>query len=360
MTSEPQTMKAAVLYGVADLRLEAVAIPQAAPGELLLAVETVGICGTDATEFRNGPKQFPLDRRHPVTGHQGPLIPGHEFSGRVTGIGADVEGFAEGDLVASAGSTGCGVCDSCRAGRTSRCERYWAVGLHSNGALAEYCTVPANACVVVGAPLTPDAAALAQPMSIAVHALRRGLIEGGERVLVVGAGGIGAFVTYAAAAAGCIVTTVDLDQDRLDIAAAMGARKTILAGADSDLTGLDADVVLEITGSEPGLRTALAGLGRGGRLVAVGFQKHPVTIDLAEVTTAEQELVGTNRIDAGIDLPEATRLLVTRELPWSDVAPVVLPLDDVERALMAMAAGEKGPIKTLFSPQAAGSRPSQM
>ena len=198
--------------------------------------------------------------------------------------------------------------------------------------------------------LTPDAAALAQPMSIAVHALRRGLVEGGEKVLVVGAGGIGAFVTHAAAAAGCIVTTVDLDQDRLDIAAALGARETTLAGADFDLAGLYADLVFEITGSEAGLRTALAGLGRGGRLVAVGFQKHPVGIDLAEVTTAEQELVGTNRIDAGIDLPEAIRLLATRELPWNDVAPVVFPLDDAEKALESMAAGEKGPIKTLFSP----------
>jgi (R,R)-butanediol dehydrogenase/meso-butanediol dehydrogenase/diacetyl reductase len=226
--------------------------------------------------------------------------------------------------------------------------------------LAVFCTVPAAACLAVGTRLTPDAAALAQPMSIAVHGLRRGLVEGGERVLVVGVGGIGAFVTYAAAAAGCSVTSVDLDQDRLDIAAALGARETILAGLDFDLTGLGADVVFEITGSEPGLRTALAGLGPGGRLVAVGFQKHPVDIDLAEVTTAEQELVGTNRIDAGLDLPEAIRLLAARKLPWSDVAPVVLPLTEVQAALESMAAGDKSPIKTLFSPGADGSRPSRM
>jgi (R,R)-butanediol dehydrogenase/meso-butanediol dehydrogenase/diacetyl reductase len=345
---------------MADLRLEEVAIPEAGPGELLLAVETVGICGTDASEYAHGPKQFPLERGHSVTGHLGPLIPGHEFSGRVTAIGADVAGFAEGDLVASAGSTGCGVCDFCRAGRPSRCERYWAVGLHRNGALAAYCTVPATACVSVGTRLTPDAAALAQPMSIAVHALRRGRVEGGERVLVVGAGGIGAFVTYAAAAAGCKVTSVDLDQDRLDIAATLGARETVLAGLELDMTGLGADVVFEITGSEPGLRTALAGLGPGGRLVAVGFQKQLLETDFAELTASEQEWIGTNRIDPLTDLPEAIELLASRRQPWSDVAPLVLPLDQGEGALRSMSNGEKGPIKTLISPRAEESRQSQM
>ena len=353
-------MKAMVLYGVADLRLEEVAIPEAGPGELLLAVETVGICGTDAAEYSNGPKQFPLDRRHPVTGHYGPLIPGHEFSGRVTGIGAGVDGFAEGDLVASAGSTGCGKCDFCRSERTSRCAEYWAVGLHRDGALAEFCTVPAFACQTVDDQLSVDAVALAQPMSIAVHALRRGRVEPRDEVLVVGAGGIGVFVTYAAAALGCNVTSVDLDQDRLDIAATLGARGTVLARPEADLTGLDADVVFEITGSEPGLRTALAGLGPGGRLVAVGFQKHPVGIDLAEVTTAEQELVGTNRIDPPTDLPEAIRLLAAREGPWDDVAPEVLPLDGVESALRSMSTGEKTPIKILFSPGSDSARPSRM
>ena len=360
MTSEQPKMRAAVFHGVADIRLEEVATPEAGPGELLIAVETVGICGTDASEYAHGPKQFPLDRRHPVTGHHGPLIPGHEFSGRVAGIGPGVEGFAEGDLVASAGSTGCGSCGFCRKGRTSRCARYWAVGLHRDGALAEFCTVPATACLTVGAMLTADAAVLAQPMSIAVHALRRGRVDGGEIVLVIGAGGIGAFVTYAAVAAGCRVTSADLDQDRLDVASALGARDTILAGTGSERDGMEADVVFEITGTEPGLRAARAGLGPGGRLVAVGFQKHPLEIDLGGMTGSEQELVGTNGIDPETDLPEAIRLLAARDLPWSDVAPTVLPLEEIEGALRSMAGGEQAPIKTLLSPRTTQTRPSKM
>jgi (R,R)-butanediol dehydrogenase/meso-butanediol dehydrogenase/diacetyl reductase len=351
-------MRATVIHGQGDLRIEEVAIPEPGPGELLLAVETVGICGTDASEYAHGPNQFPIERRHPVTGHLGPLIPGHEFSGKVVEVGPKVEGFSAGDLVASAGSTGCGSCVFCRSGRTSRCADYWAVGLHRDGALAEFCTVPATACITVGSALTADLAALAQPMSIAVHALRRGRVEGGEHVLVIGAGGIGAFVTYAAASRGCHVTALDLDQDRLNIATALGAAIALLAGSPTD--GLEADVVFEITGSEPGLRSALAGLGRGGRLVAVGFQKQPVALDLARLTASEHEWIGTNRIDPAIDLPEAIKLLASRGQPWSDVAPLVLPLDQVEGALRSMSNGEKGPIKTLISPGASQPRPSQM
>ena len=360
-TSDQLKMRAALLHAAGDFRIEEVAIPDPGRGDLLLKVETVGICGTDASEYSHGPIQFPLRRRHPVTGHLGPLIPGHEFSGRVEALGPDVEGFDHGDLVASAGSTACDSCEFCRVGRPSRCKRYWAVGLHRDGALAEYCTVPASACIAVAAQgLTPDAAVLAQPMSIAVHALGRGQVGGGEEVAVIGAGGIGAFVTYAAASAGCNVVSVDLDQDRLHIAAALGAGDTVLVGPDSELKDIEARVVFEITGTEAGLSAALAALGPGGRLVAVGFQKHRVGIDLANLTALEQEWVGTNGIDAAVDLPEAIRLLAARDVPWSDVAPVVLPLDHVESALRSMADGEKVPIKTLISPVAEHARPSQM
>lgn len=350
-------MRAAVLHAPGELRIENVPVPEPGRGELLLTVETVGICGTDVSEYAYGPSQFPLSDRHPVTGHLGPMIPGHELSGRVAAVGPDVDGFAVGRLVASAGSASCGDCVWCRARRPSRCARYWAVGLHRNGALAEYCAVPASACVTVD--LDPDLAALAQPMSIAVHALRRGGVTGGEEVMVVGVGGVGAFVTYAAAASGCAVTSVDLDPDRLRIATDLGATDTVLAGERST-DGRDAAVVFEITGTEPGLRTALSALAPGGRLVLVGFQKHPVEIDLAPMATFEHEWVGTNRVDPATDLPEAVRLLAARSGTWIDVAPTVRPLHEVESVLRSMAGGGKGPIKSLFSPRLEAARDTRM
>jgi (R,R)-butanediol dehydrogenase/meso-butanediol dehydrogenase/diacetyl reductase len=346
------------MHAADDIRIEEVPRPVAGPGELLLQVETVGICGTDASEFAHPSKFFPIEHRHPVTGHVGPFIPGHEFSGRVVSFGPGVEGFSEDDLVASAGSAGCGECAFCSSGRPSRCDGYWAVGLQSNGALAEYCTVPAGSCIEVGAlGLTPDAAALAQPMAIAVHALRRGRIRGGEDVVVIGAGGIGVFVSFAAAAAGCHVLAVDLSQERLDIASSVGAGSTVLAG--SGPTGV-AEVVFEITGTETGLEMALAALGPGGRLVAVGFQKQPLTVDAAALTAAELEWIGTNGIDAAADLPQAVRLLAAREGSWSDVAPLVHPLSETSALLGSLASGQTKAVKTLISPSVDEVRASHM
>jgi threonine dehydrogenase-like Zn-dependent dehydrogenase len=153
--------------------------------------------------------------------------------------------------------------------------------------------------------------------------------------------------------------TVDLDRDRLAVAAALGARTTICGGSDTT-AGLAAHVVLEISGTESGLRTALGMLASGGRLVCVGFQKQPLTMDLAELTGHEQEWIGSNGIDAPLDLPAAISLLAAREESWADVAPSVLPLRDAADALDSMAAGLTTPIKTLVSPQTDRTRPSRM
>ena len=93
-------MRAAVYHGRGDIRVEDVPEPAAGPGELLLEVATVGICGTDVHEFTHGPVRYPVDQRHPVTGHLGPFIPGHELAGHVVAIGDGVDGFELGALVA--------------------------------------------------------------------------------------------------------------------------------------------------------------------------------------------------------------------------------------------------------------------
>src|SRR4030081_2476202 len=191
------TMRAAVYHGPRDIRIEDVPRPRPVPGEVLVRVHANGICGTDASEF-TGPQMYPLHARHGLTGHEGPMIPGHEFAGRIAEIGDGVEGFTESEPVVTGAALWCGVCPQCREGRTSICALYATVGLHRDGGLAEFVRVPAH-IVFSAAPygLSDDAAVLTQPMAIAVHALRRGRPRSGENVLVIGAGGIGAFLRFA-------------------------------------------------------------------------------------------------------------------------------------------------------------------
>lgn len=351
-------MKAARYHGRLDIRIEDVPAPVPGDDELLLSVAAVGICGTDAAEFSRGPTMFPIDEAHPVTGHRGPMVPGHEFSGTVVAAGHDVTGFAEGDLVTSGAGVSCGACDQCRNGRTNLCQRYFTIGLNRDGALAELTTVPARACVSVeDRHLSGDVAAMAQPMSIAVHAMRRGRPGPGEHVLVVGAGGIGAFLVHAAARHSAEVTAVDLEADRLTVVAALGAERTIQTTSEAPLEEqlrvlpTRPTVVYECTGYPPAAQAAVAVVERGGRVVVVGLHKNPVSVDLLSVSLDEKELIGTLAHVLDADLGLAVDLLEDGAALWDQVAPEVAPLEDLVGAgLRPMIEGGQTPIKLLLDP----------
>lgn len=347
-------MRAAVYRGPRDVRIEEIARPEPGPDELLLRVHANGICGTDASEFAAGPQMYPLHARHPLTGHEGPIVPGHEFCGYVAGFGRDVRGFAEGELVVTGAALWCGECRQCKAGRTSICAKYATVGLHRDGGLAEYVTLPA-AVAVKADPygLAPDVAALTQPMAIAVHALRRGAPERGQDVLVVGAGGIGAFLTYALAQAGARVVAVDLLPEREAIARRLGG----FARPDDFVPTL----VFEVTGTEEGLATCVASIDPGGRMVYVGIAKHALAIDARRVTVKELEIVGTNSLIRAQDVPEAARLLSREQSLWREVAPLAIPLDRlVDDGIAPMVEGHARRIKTLVDPWTTHERPTVM
>ena len=324
-------MKAAVYHGPYDIRIEEMPTPSSRPASSCSrSMPPESAAPTSAST--HGPVSYATNG-HDVTGHHGPLIPGHEFSGRVVEVAPDVEGFELGMVVASGAGISCGECRQCLAGRTNLCVRYSTVGLQRHGALAEYCAVPASTCIAVESlGLDEETAALAQPMSIGVHSFRRGRARPGEDVVVVGAGGIGAFLTYAAAASGASVTVVDLEPERLELASALGAANTVQASAEQTLADVVAEhrlvpaAVYEVTGNETVFRQAFDAVPPGGRLVVVGLQDEPRLVDLRSVTLREIELIGTNAHVVGDDLPEALRLLASRDSDWSDVAPTVIPL----------------------------------
>lgn len=357
-TPASDTMRAAILHGKGDLRFEDVPVARALPGELLLEVSAVGVCGTDAGEWAYGPRLFPVEVRHPVTGHVGPMIVGHEFAGTVVEVGEGADPGWLGKLVASCGSMPCGVCEECTSGRSNLCRQYAAVGLHRHGALAKYVSAPPASCVDVGAlGLDPHEAALAQPMAIAVHSMRRARLKAGDVAIVQGVGGIGAFLIHALVDAGAFVVAVDLSAERLDIATELGAHVTILAGTPGAKAEIAAQfetgipVFFEVTGSDPGLQLAIDIVPMGTEIVMVGIHKAPRTVDLARVTVRELSLIGTNAMVRETDFPEAARLVAQRRGQWGRIAPEPLPLDQlVDGALRPMSEGRPPAIKTLIRP----------
>src|SRR3954467_295232 len=186
-------MRAAGFHGARAVRVGEVPDPRPGEGEVLLRVVRSGMCGTDATDWKAGPKTFPVDRRHPVTGHQGPMIIGHEFIGEVVGQGQGAT-TPVGTLVASGAGVSCGRCDRCLQGRTNLCRRYYTLGLNTAGGMAELVAVPESTLVAVPEGLSLDAAGLAQPLAVGLHAARRAGVRDGDRVVLIGAGAIGTFV----------------------------------------------------------------------------------------------------------------------------------------------------------------------
>jgi (R,R)-butanediol dehydrogenase/meso-butanediol dehydrogenase/diacetyl reductase len=361
-------MKAAVFHDRGDVRIEQVADPAPGPDDLVVRIHASGICGTDAHEFAHGPMMLPIHEPHPVTGHAGPIIPGHELAGTVVATGGAVEGFAEGDLVVSGAGVWCGRCVQCQRGRTNLCVTYTTVGLQHDGGLAQYCRVPAATCRAV-APygLANDTAALAQPMAIATHAIRRSRLTSSDHAVIIGAGGIGAFLTFAAVNQGAQVTVLDLDERRLDLATRLGAHNVVAPQPDVPIRqrlGVKRGfptVVYEVTGRSAGLTTACALVPHGSRLVVVGMQAAPAELDLRDLALREIELIGTNAHVCDVDLPAALSLLAARDTPWSDVAPVALALEElVTEGLEPLASGRSERVKTLVDPWTAATRATTM
>jgi (R,R)-butanediol dehydrogenase / meso-butanediol dehydrogenase / diacetyl reductase len=339
------TMAAAVYYGAHDIRIEDVAVPVPAPGEALIRVTRSGICGTDATEWVAGPKTFPVAQRHPASGHLGPLIPGHEFVGEVAAVN-EVTNFAVGDLVASGAGIWCGRCPRCREGRTNLCRNYRTLGLNVNGAMAQYVAVPAQTLRAVPAGMSPDHAALAQPLAVGIHAARRCRARDGDQVVVIGAGAIGSFVLAGLRhLADVEVTVIDFPGPRLDRAARFGAARTlapsptIAADVTDLLDGRRPDVVIEASGAPGQLDAAMHMVADGGRVLAVGIPKAQPEIDLRTMVFREITLDSTLAHICDADLPAALTVLAEGQL-GDELAENPVPLSDLGPSLDRLATGQ--------------------
>ncbi|MEW2503358.1 MULTISPECIES: zinc-binding dehydrogenase [unclassified Amycolatopsis] len=337
------TMRAAVYHGRQDVRIEEVPLPRLRDGEVLVAVRRSGICGSDATEWAAGPKMVPLTRRHPGSGHLGPMIIGHEFVGEIVDGG---EGFAAGDLVAAGAGVSCGQCDRCGEGRTNLCRRYYTLGLNAPGGLAEYVAAPAGMLRPIPAGVSLDHAGLAQPLAVGLHAARRAGVRPGDSVVVIGAGAIGSFVLAGLRHLDdADVTVVDFAGDKLDRAARLGATRTVDAAGDvveavRELTGgRGADVVIEASGAPGQFENALRMVTDGGRILAVGLPKQAPVVDLFGLVLREITVESTVAHVCGADLVPALEILSAGVL-GAELLDSVIGLDELtDRGLARLAAG---------------------
>lgn len=317
-------MKAAVYHGPGDIRIESVPDPgNPPPDAVVLKVVRAAICGTDSAEWDHGP----LLARPPV-------VLGHEFVGQVIAVGDVVNELRPGDRVVSGAGVSCGQCEWCRAGRTNLCARYYTLGLQANGGLADFVTTPAAICYRVPSTVDDDAAAMAQPLAVALHAVRRSGVGEGQICVVVGVGGIGGFIVAGTAARGVArLIAVDIDDQKLEAARRLGAHETLnVRGRDLAETllaatdGEGAHVIIEATGTASGPASALKAVRRGGRVLLVGLQAAPRELDLLSMTVREIDMTTTLAHVCATDLPESLDLLAR-----TNVAEImldrVIPLD---------------------------------
>ncbi|WPR89825.1 L-threonine 3-dehydrogenase [Microbacterium rhizosphaerae] len=265
--------------------------PQIGPADVKIRVLRTGICGTDLHILGWDDWAASTIRT--------PLIPGHEFSGEVVEVGELVHDISVGDLVSGEGHIVCGMCRNCRAGRRQMCIRTQGIGLHRDGAFAEYIVIPGANVWVHHTAIDHDVAAIFDPLGNAVHtALAFSVV--GEDVLVTGCGPIGLMAIAVARHAGArFIVATDISRTRLDLAKGMGADAVVDVSRDSIGDVQHAlkmregfDIGLEMSGAPSALSSMIDNMTHGGRIAMLGLPSEPFPIDWGKVVTHMLTLKG--------------------------------------------------------------------
>lgn len=321
---------AATLHGPKDLRLEARELGPLAPGFVRVRFAAGGICGSDMHYFQ-----------HARIGNfvaTAPLVLGHEVAGVVEDVGEGVTTVAPGARVAVNPSRWCGTCPRCREGRRNLCENIYFMGSasrtpHMQGGFATFFDATEAQCVPVPDAVPLEAAALAEPLAVCLHAAARGRVEG-RAVTVIGAGPIGLLTMLAAKLRGAAaVTMVDIAAAPLAFAARLGADRVIDLSADPEGMAAAAapDVVIEASGSPKALAAAIAAVRRGGVVVLLGsLPGGDISAPINPVMAKELDLVGSFRFDD--EFAEAVALIGSGALDVMAIVTATRPLSQVADA----------------------------
>jgi 2-desacetyl-2-hydroxyethyl bacteriochlorophyllide A dehydrogenase len=343
----PTRMAAAVLHGPEDLRIEEVPVGRPAEDEVLLKVEVCGICGTDVHIVRG---HFPVPNL--------PLIPGHEFSGRVVGFGDAVDRVSVGDFVTADINIGCDRCYYCRHQMRMFCPGLSQIGVHRNGAFAEYVEVPATAVYRLPDDMTPEQGAYVEPLACALHGQERAEIRAGSTVAVIGGGPMGLVHVQLSKLRGAAqIIASEPNAARRVKAAELGAdvvldpEATDPVAAVRDLTdGRGADCIIEAVGSIRTYRDALEMVRRGGTVVAYGAAPSNEVLEIKpfDLYSKELTIVGSY---AGTyaTWPDAIALIRSGRFDPLALISNVLPLTELVEGIEA-AERDRDIIKTQVRP----------
>jgi threonine dehydrogenase-like Zn-dependent dehydrogenase len=260
-----------------------------APGLVRIGVRHIGLCGSDLNTFKG---------LNPLV--QLPRIPGHEIGGVIIAAGEGVAArYAPGRRVIVMPYTNCGECTACRKGRPNACRYNRTLGVQQDGGLAEEIVLPAEK-LILNESLQARHLALVEPLSVGFHAVARGRVEAGDRVVVLGCGMIGMGVLIAAVARGAEVVAVDLSAEKRALALEFGAKQTIDANGEDVVARVKAwtnddgaDVAFEAVGLPATFTQAIDLACFGGRVVYVGYSKAPVTYQTQFFNLKELDIMGS-------------------------------------------------------------------
>ena len=349
-------MRALRFHAARDLRIEDVSEPPApAAGEVVVRVATCGICGTDLHEYVSGPIVTPVEP-HPLTGAQNPQILGHEFAGDVVAVGPGVTLVKEGDPVAIMPLAYCGTCTYCRRGLQHLCATMACVGLsHPWGGMAEFATVAEYQVVRLPEGVTHPQGALIEPTAVAAYGVERAGVSPGDRVLITGAGPIGALAALCARAAGASTVYIS-EPNRARRARAEALEAAIVLDPTSvdlpeylhDQTdGLGVEVAIECSGHQSGFNDAIRSLRRRGTLAQTGLFVGEASVEPMLWAVNDLTIVGTWCYWV-YDFDRIAAQIAAGDLPVERVVTRSVGLDEAPDAFAELASGKADEIKVLI------------
>jgi threonine dehydrogenase-like Zn-dependent dehydrogenase len=316
--------------------------PAPGPGEVIVAPDAVGICGSDF-HFFAGELQIFEDSPFP-------RIQGHEFTGTIAELGPETSGrLSAGERVSILPISHCGECYPCRVGRGNVCDNFSLIGIHTDGGLQEKLRVPETQVFPIST-TEPSIAALAEPFSIGVRTVHRARIADGERVVVLGAGPIGQASHLLARGRGASTLLVDRLQSRLDLGAETGAegllwqdREQVIEACTEWSGGEGPPLVIDATGAPDPIRAAVDMVASAGRVTVVGMSGEEVPLRIGTFTEKEVDMLGVSCCGPE-EFAEAVRFVEDNE---ALLEPLITRRFSLERAPEALAYAMENPAEVM-------------